>query len=759
MMHDYLGVNLTMPDKTYCQRLVEAEEEEEVTAVIENIQHAYDVEWVPIGRQENNYGVVESQASSPLGALTELISNSIDAVLRKRYRDLYGSEYDPSHDLQSYSEAANKLLTDADEKVTVRADGQLPQRGGSLNLTVKDTGEGQTPKTFEDTFVGLLKPGMSKQGWPFLQGQFGMGSTAVLPHCGVNGYKLICSAGMENPGKWSWTIVRKNKPGNAYEYLRVDGEVPQFEGEFQDRTVGSIIKLYNYEFGSKSNITNYFRYDLARVITESPVPIHLEETRYDNRSQYNAHVVGLKTLIDRHSEYVKSRQTVQYDFGPPLGEREVEIVIFKDDETVKNDDGLKLRDGKQRMFVSRRKQENRSIFFTVNGQVHGDLGLSFVKNRCDRYHTGKDLMAFVDFSDLGPAELTDLFKPSRDRLTDKPTAQRLKDGMENLIKTDPVVEEEEKRRREQFTKEKREEKLGNMLEELVDRNPQLLDYLQEGSRINKVDTGEQKNGSDYTAPFIPDKFKIITSKLGGEYEFWEKQENYTIEVPVNRNSWVRFFLNAPNDFFSRENRCGFLTATPQECVRSWGLSDGQLSVQLRPLPNVEAGTSYPMTIKVGADGMEPLQQQFTLRFTEEVDGTSTSQNDDVPPIESLEFPEIQTVNQDDWDSHWGDWDEQTPVQIEGTKSENMTIWVNYDAGPLLNFMSRHNLRKTGKETIKETWKAGVAIYTVSTYLELKTEFEEEDINTREIAAVSMKGVTQSMLDQHISTEELENLTV
>jgi len=747
-----------MPNKTYCQELLNAEEEEEVSAIVDNIEHGYDAEWVPIGRQDNNYGVVEAQASSPLGALTELISNSIDAVLRKRYRELYGSEYDDSHDIQSYTQAAEKLLTDDNENVSVIADGQLPQTGGALNLTIEDTGEGQTPLTFEDTFVGLLKPGMSKQGWPFLQGQFGMGSTAVLPHCGLNGYKLICSAGMEQPNDWSWTLIRKNKPGNAYEYLRVDGEVPQFDGELRGKSAGSVIKLYNYQFSSKSNITNYFRYDLARVITESPVPIQLEETRYDDR-QRHAHVVGLKTLINRHSEYVERKQSVQYDFGPPIGKREVELVILKDDETVKNDEELNLKDGKQRMFVSRRKQQNRSIFFTVNGQVHGDLGMSFVKNRCDKYHTGKDLMAFVDFSDLGPAELTDLFKPSRDRLTQKPMAKRLEDGMEDLIKTDPVIQEVEKKRREQFTKEKREEKLGDMLEELVDRNPQLLEYLQDGSRINKVDDIEDNDGEDYVAPFLPDTFKIITSKLGGEYEFWEKDERYTLEVPVNRNSWLRLFLNAPNDFFSRENRKGYLTATPQECVRSWGLSDGQISLQLRPLPNVEPGTAYPMTVKVGAEGMEPLEQQFTLRFTEEVDGSSTSANDDVPPVESLEFPEIQTVTQDDWESHWGDWDEQTPVQIEGSKSEDMTIWVNYDAGPLLNFMSRHNLRKTGKKTIKETWKAGVAIYTLSTYLELKSEFQDEDVNSRDIAAVSMKGVTQSMLDQHISSDELENLTV
>lgn len=747
-----------MPNQTYCKRMLDAEKESEVTAAIEDIEHAFDTEWIAVGRQENNYGIVENQSASPLGALTEIISNAIDAVLRKRYRLLYGDEYNDYHEISSYSDAAEKLLADGEEEISITADGQPPNRGNVMNLTVKDTGEGQTPESFEDTFVGLLKPGMSKQGWPFLQGQFGMGSTAVLPHCGQKGYKLICTAGMEDPGTWSWTIIRKNKPGNAYEYLRVDGEVPSFSGELKGQKIGSFVKMYDYTYRKKSNIGKYLRYDLARVITRAPIPILLRETRYDRPRSRSQSVVGLKTLIDRNSEYVKRRQTVTYDFGPPLGERDVEMVIFKSDGEVKANDNLKLTDGKRTMFVSRRKQQNRSIFFTVNDQVHGDLGLSFVKNRCDRYHTGKDLMAFVDFSDLGPAELTDLFKPSRDRLTDKPMAQRLKEGMEDLIKNDPVLNEVEQARREQFTKEKREEKLGNMLEELVNRNPQLLEYLQDGNRIKKMDI-EEDNGEDYTAPHFPDVFKIITSKLGGEYEFWESDDRYKIEVPVNRNSWMRFYLNAPNNFFTREHESGWIQITPQDVVRSWGQSDGQLSMQLRPLPNVNPGTAFPVTVKIGANGMEPLEQQFTIHFTEEVESNSKSGSGDVPPIESLEFPEIQTITRDQWDSHWAEWDEQTPVQIEGTESDNMTLWVNYDSGPLLEFMSRHNLRKTGKEAVKETWKAGVSIYTLSSYLELRNEFDEDDVDSRQVAAVSIKGVTQSMLDQHISTEELESLTV
>jgi hypothetical protein len=89
----------------------------------------------------------------------------------------------------------------------------------------------------------------------------------------------------------------------------------------------------------------------------------------------------------------------------------------------------------------------------------------------------------------------------------------------------------------------------------------------------------------------------------------------------------------------------------------------------------------------------------------------------------------------------------------------MTLWINYDAGPLQDFISRYNFRKTGKEIVKETWKVGVGMYTLSTYLELKAEYSEKKHNYRQVAATAISGVCQSMLDQQISDEELESLTV
>jgi len=82
----------TPAKKHHAKRILTAQSEPEVTTAIDDFGREFNVSWHPIGGQENNYGVVENQSSSPLGALNEIISNGVDAVLRRRYRELHGAD-------------------------------------------------------------------------------------------------------------------------------------------------------------------------------------------------------------------------------------------------------------------------------------------------------------------------------------------------------------------------------------------------------------------------------------------------------------------------------------------------------------------------------------------------------------------------------------------------------------------------------------------------------------------------------------------
>jgi len=145
----------------HAERILSAKAEAEVTAALDEFARTFDVDWTPIGGQDNNYGVVENQSSSPLGALNEIVSNGIDAILRRRYRERHGDEYQDKHELTSYAVAGDELL-DGTEEVRIIADG-AKGTSGATNITVRDNGEGQPYADFADTFVGLLNSAMASR--------------------------------------------------------------------------------------------------------------------------------------------------------------------------------------------------------------------------------------------------------------------------------------------------------------------------------------------------------------------------------------------------------------------------------------------------------------------------------------------------------------------------------------------------------------------------------------------------------------------
>ncbi|WP_229770455.1 hypothetical protein [Halorhabdus sp. CBA1104] len=251
--------------------------EQEVADLLHEIEDHPEVDWVPLGREPNNYSIVENQQADAMAAFTELVVNSIDAIILRAFFNRFGDSYS-GDEFSSLEEAAEELVEDERDIIEVIATGD---QNGPFSLTLYDNGCGQPRDEFEHTFLNVLTPGELKQEFDFLQGKYGMGSTGVLPFCGEKGYKLIASAAHDSPGNWSWSIIRKNRDKTRYEYLVVNGQPLQFNGEIGDHDSGTFVKCFEFQSEVKSTITKRFRHRLERYITESPIEIQLTDTRYD----------------------------------------------------------------------------------------------------------------------------------------------------------------------------------------------------------------------------------------------------------------------------------------------------------------------------------------------------------------------------------------------------------------------------------------------------------------------------------------------
>ena len=245
-----------------------AETEADVTAALSDGRLEAAV-WKPLGGIENNYGIVENQQADPMAALTELIVNSIDAILLKNYHEYVGDEY-TGDEFGTLDAAADTLIDPDIEEIRLAADGTGEK---SLSLTLSDTGCGQLPERFEETFLGFLQPGKTKQQYGFLQGKYGMGSSGVLPFCGERGYNWSSLHASIAPRSGVGRSFEKQDEGS----LRVSHarwRRTDVLGDGKRSGTGSIVKLFEFTVRRKHGSRHRFATDSNGISSKRPSRSH-----------------------------------------------------------------------------------------------------------------------------------------------------------------------------------------------------------------------------------------------------------------------------------------------------------------------------------------------------------------------------------------------------------------------------------------------------------------------------------------------------
>jgi hypothetical protein len=238
------------------------------SAEVEDFLDSKDLDWEPLGQTGNNVGIIRS-GSDPAQALTERITNAIDAVIerdlteehidvddsppanpREAVKEIYnltGDDYldIPDHDLR---EMGQKVY------VTLKESGN----GDRPTVELRDKGMGQPPEEFHSTFVGLNEDNKIKK--PYLIGKYGQGGSNTFAFAK---YTIIMSRSHKG-GELGWTIVRfnerlteeENYSDGVYEYCVLEGgEIPFVaEEEVEDDWTGSLVRLIEYDAADFSTI-------------------------------------------------------------------------------------------------------------------------------------------------------------------------------------------------------------------------------------------------------------------------------------------------------------------------------------------------------------------------------------------------------------------------------------------------------------------------------------------------------------------------
>jgi len=745
-----------MESKNLFYQLYNASTEEELDTILSGNSLFQNKEnWKPLGGNENNFGVIENQQSNPIAALIEKITNSIDAILMKR---CYEEGIDPRSPEapQSMEEAKQQFFERARdwdlagsrkaqaENIQIIADG--PRMNTSL--TIYDNGEGQHPEKFEDSFLSLLRG--NKNDIHFVQGKYNMGGSGAIVFCGKKGYQLVASKRYDGTGNFGFTLIREHplskeeqevKKNTWYEYLVIDGKIPEFEIDGMDLKLhnrkfetGTIIKLYSYDLpsGSRSVISRDLNQSINEFLFEPALPVLTVDTkeRYPDDINLERDLYGLKRRLEKDdNKYIEEHFTERFKdklFGDG-GKANVTCYVFKsriEGRTVKE-----TKETIQREFF----KNNMSVLFSINGQVHGHYTSEFITRSLKLNLLKNHLLIHVDCTEMNYNFRKELFMASRDRLKGGEESTALRHFLaRKLGSSNSRLSEIEKRRKASLSVDSGDTKqLLKDFTKNLPMNSDLLKLLDQTFKLdrkkdkpkNKQQNKTKKKHEEDKEPFKPERFPSflkLRAKNDGEKE--------VAKIPLGGEKNIYFDTDVEDHYLHRidepgELKVGLLDYRSNDTeggdepgpidrieevlnVNESSPKEGTIKINFNPTEQAKVGDAIKIKVTLTGAGRE-FEEIFWVKVSEPQQNKQKAPKPKKVDEEDLGLPEFKLVYKDEkegflnWDKlgeasidmDWGT--VMFPVAEGNTLKE---ILINMDSTVLHNFKSKY--RRASQEQLE-----------------------------------------------------------
>lgn len=622
--------------------------------------------WHPLDGNKSNFGIIENQQSSPIAALIEKITNSIDAILM---RQCIEADINPKSDKSPknmdeaiksfYNKNSSNYYKNWDlssnrkkqsEEIQIIADGPR----GETSLIVYDNGEGQHPEKFKDTFLSLLKG--NKSEIPFVQGKYNMGGTGAIVFCGKKSYQLIGSRRFNKSGNFGFTLIREHPfteeekkkvdtgylKNTWYEYFAINDAILSFPikslnlnlkgREFES---GAIIKLYSYELpsGSRSVISRDLNQSINEYLFRPALPIFTIDKfeRYPKDKNLERDLFGLKRRLEQsESRYVDDSFSEEFT-DTLIGNAKITCYIFKN----------KIKDksiGDSRKTVRREFfKNNMSVLFSLNGQVHGHYTSEFITRALKMSLLKNHLLIHVDCSKMNYEFRKELFMASRDRLKGSKETSVLRKELANTLNKGKLKEIYKKRKDQVTTDVSDSNELLKSFTKSIPFNKDLLKLLQNSFKIDipkpvKNKSKNKKKEKKGTETFNPERFPSVFKLKGVGSSIQD-----AVKIPEGSSKTIHFLTDVENQYFDRSEEPGELSISlldfkpndteggnapgqPKKLtelinIRKASPNEGKIKIAFNPTEELTVG-DY-VQIKVDLSGpKDELEERFWVRVVE-----------------------------------------------------------------------------------------------------------------------------------------------
>jgi len=630
-----------MDAKDICLKLLAIDDEDEVQAIIDaNPELRNPKNWHPLDNRETNFNITSNQAATGGKALTELMTNMVDAVLTKHALLKNIDPKGPKAPKTMY-QAVDKLIQNlrggrlvnadddwlndfAQKNLVIGVTGARTKRSGYPCYTFLDNGEGQRPEDFATTFLSFSAG--NKKSIPFVQGKYNMGSSGVLRYCGRKWFKLIVSRRYDGESPWGWTLVRKRPGGGMpiaeYFALSSNKTIPSFtldmmfpfhtgDGKKYAKihiTTGTVIKLYDYHVGSAFMSFRGSRDALNENLVESILPFRILDFRQipttaegrekakkrggdralgvDPRSFYGMEYLLLRSHKDEDATIINEDGEEEDLEAEPIadGEEKLPVGHFADPDL--GEVSITAIPLKKNLPEWLRRSINR-VFHAVNGQVQYKQSKGFLSQSCGFPALKDRVVVLVDASKLTEEAHNEVWKGDRENVSATEVGelylQKVKEtirGAEALAKLQQKIAQEE-------LQSTADAESNDLFQKLIDSDPTLAGLLSDRDPTIRVPSGggADEGGDSGKSNTFKGRFSPTFLRID------ERQKTSGIEIPINRSRAVAARTDAENAYFDRADNAGELLV-PLEISQRFAvrkqLFDGRLTVYLEPKESLVA---------------------------------------------------------------------------------------------------------------------------------------------------------------------------
>ncbi len=653
-------MSLKFEARSVCRRLLDAESESDVQSVIESIQEmANQKNWRPLDGRETNFNVTSNQASDGGKALTELMTNMVDAVLMKHALQK-GINPKGSNAPATMHIAVDKLiknlrggkLTNLDAKddwlrsfaqsnLIIGVTGARSKRKGLPCYTFVDNGEGQHPDNFESTFLSLSTG--NKKDIPFVQGKYNMGSSGVLGYCGLRWFKLIVSRRYDGSAPWGFTLMRKRPGGGmpiAEYFVLPNGKIPSFSEDalypfmkgdgkrYQGvhLATGTVIKLYDYQIGSRfASGFRGSREALNENLVETILPFRILDFRQTpDPKRTGERAEGIDARPFYGMEFLLLNSQKEDEDANSEGESDA------DDEAagtsmvaVSNDSyhdlgritisAIRLK----RALPGWLKTSNNRVFHAVNGQVQFKQTRGYLSQSCGFPALKDRVVVIVDSSDLSFEAHNEVWKGDREHIRNTIVGERYQEAVTAAIKESKALQDlQHEVAREELQQAARSER-NELFQKLVNADRNIAGLLTNRDPVITLpSSGGGEKGGDAGEGLFDGKYSPTFLR------FEEKLHAKVLDLPINRSRPVTARTDAENGYLQRDDNRGRMLIGAEFYTR-FGvraqLHNGRLTLFLEPVAGA-LKVSDEIVLRVGlqdASMAQPVADEIRIRIVDE----------------------------------------------------------------------------------------------------------------------------------------------